>query len=63
MPMSPLALWRTPLFSGRSKCRLFTELFAKPQERSADISLSAFVSSHFGQEIVDYALNPIISYQ
>ena len=60
VPTSPLALWRTPLFSGPSKRRLFTELLAKPQERANDISLADFVASHFGQEIVDYALNPFI---
>jgi oxygen-dependent protoporphyrinogen oxidase len=61
VPTSPLALWRTPLFSGPSKRRLFTELLAKPQERANDVSLAEFVASHFGQEIVDYALNPFIS--
>ena len=61
VPTSPIALWRTPLFSGHSKRRLFTELWAKPQERAIDISLAEFVASHFGQEIVDYALNPFVS--
>jgi len=61
VPMSPLALWRTPLFSGRSKRRLFTELWTKPQERANDVALSELIASHFGPEFVDYALNPIIS--
>lgn len=61
VPTSPLALWRTPLFSGPSKRRLFTELLAKPQERPNDVSLAEFVASHFGQEIVDYALNPFVA--
>ena len=61
VPMSPLGLWRTPLLSGGSKRKLITELFAKPQERAADLALAECVASHFGQEIVDYALNPIIS--
>ncbi len=61
MPMSPLGLWHTPLLSGRSKRKLATELLTKPQERSTDLTLATFVASHFGQEIADYALNPLIS--
>ena len=61
VPTSPLTLWRTPLFSGKTKRRLFTELWAKPQERANDVGLAEFVAAHFGQEIVDYALNPFVS--
>jgi len=61
VPMTPLALWRTPLISGRSKRRLFKELWAKPQKRANDIGLAELVAEHFGQEIVDYALDPFIS--
>ena len=61
VPTSPLGLWRTPLFSGQTKRKLVTELWAKPQERANDIGLAEFVASHFGQEVVDYALNPFIS--
>jgi oxygen-dependent protoporphyrinogen oxidase len=61
VPTSPLGLWRTPLFSGQTKRKLVTELWAKPQERANDIGLAEFVAAHFGQEIVDYALNPFIS--
>jgi oxygen-dependent protoporphyrinogen oxidase len=61
VPTSALGLWRTTLLSGRSKRRLFTELWAKPQERASDISLAEFVAAHFGQEIVDYVINPLVS--
>lgn len=61
VPMSPLSLWRTPLLSGRSKRKLATELLANPQERERDVVLAEFVATHFGQEIVDYVLNPFVS--
>jgi len=61
VPTSPLGLWRTTLFSARSKRKLFTELWAKPQERANDIGLAELVALHFGQEVVDYALNPFVS--
>ena len=61
VPTSPLALWRTSLFSARSKRKFFTELWAKPQERAIDIGLAELVALHFGQEVVDYALNPFVS--
>jgi oxygen-dependent protoporphyrinogen oxidase len=44
--MSPLALLGTTLFSFGAKCRLLGE---------------AFIADHFGQEIVDYGLNPFVS--
>jgi oxygen-dependent protoporphyrinogen oxidase len=61
VPMSPLALWRTPLLTGRSKRKLVTALWAVPHQRTNDVALAELVADHFGQEIVDYALNPIIS--
>lgn len=61
VPLSPGALLSTPLFSGGSKLRLLGELFRRPRIRSGDLSLADFVRDHFGQEIVDYALNPFVS--
>jgi len=61
VPTSPLELWRSGLFSARSKRKLFAELWAKPRERAIDIGLAELVALHFGQEVVDYALNPFIS--
>ncbi len=61
VPLSPPALLSTKLFSFGAKLRLFREIFTRRRERTADVSLAAFVRSHFGQEFVDYALNPFVS--
>jgi oxygen-dependent protoporphyrinogen oxidase len=61
IPMSPPALFRTPLFSFRSKWRLFAELFTRPRMRTHDLALAAMIEEHFGPEIVEYALNPFVS--
>ena len=61
VPMSPPGLIATPLFSARSKLRLVTELFARKRTRPADISLATLVRDHFGQELVDYAVNPLVA--
>ena len=59
--MGPRQLIATPLFSGRSKLRLVTELFMRKRVRPADVSLATFVRDHFGQELVDYAINPLVA--
>lgn len=60
-PASPPGLIRSPLFSFRTKMRVFAELFRRPRARSTDVSLAALVAEHFGQEFVDYALQPFVS--
>ncbi|MBE37024.1 MAG: protoporphyrinogen oxidase [Opitutaceae bacterium] len=59
-PSSPVSLITTPLFSFGAKRRLITELFQRPRQHPDDVSLGQFVEDHFGREIVDYALNPLI---
>lgn len=61
VPLSPPALLSTSLFSFGSKVRLLAELASRPRERQSDVSLTEFIRDHFGQEIVDYALNPFVS--
>jgi oxygen-dependent protoporphyrinogen oxidase len=34
---------------------------ARPRQRETDVSLEEFVRDHFGQELVDYALNPFVA--
>lgn len=60
-PASPPGLIRSPLFSFSTKMKVFAELFRRPRVRGADISLGALVAEHFGQEFVDYALQPFVS--
>ncbi|GAB5559675.1 MAG: protoporphyrinogen oxidase [Synoicihabitans sp.] len=60
-PASPPGLLKSKLFSFGAKVRLISEILKRPRVRSADVSLADFIKSHFGDEIVDYGLNPFIS--
>lgn len=59
-PVSPPAFLGSPLFSLGAKFRLFGDLFCGRKVRTTDISLEEFVRAHFGQELVDYGLNPFV---
>ena len=61
VPLSPAGLLTSPLFSWRARLKVLTELLTRPRVRTTDVNLAAFVASHFGQEIVDYGLNPFVS--
>jgi oxygen-dependent protoporphyrinogen oxidase len=61
VPMGPHKLISTPLFSLRTKLRIPAELFSRARARGADASLASLVRDHFGQEIVDYAINPLVA--
>lgn len=60
-PMSPPSLIATPLLSSRGKLRIFRDLFFSRRSRPADVSVAAFVSEHFGSELLDYAFNPLVA--
>lgn len=60
-PVSPPAFFGSSLFSPVAKIKLIAELFSRRRVRTTDVSLAEFVGSHFGQEFVDYALNPFVS--
>ena len=61
VPASPGSFIGTPLFGTRTKFSIFAELLARPKIRTTDLSLAELVSSHFTQELVDYAVNPLIA--
>ena len=61
VPSSPPALIGSSLFGARTKLSLLTELFTRPRIRTSDLSLAELVRSHFTQELVDYAVNPLIA--
>jgi oxygen-dependent protoporphyrinogen oxidase len=61
VPLSPPGLLTSPLFSLGARLRVFAELLSRARVRTTDTSLASFVSSHFGQEIVDYGLNPFVA--
>jgi protoporphyrinogen/coproporphyrinogen III oxidase len=60
-PLSPPALLRSQLFSARARFRIIFEMLRRPRARSGDVSLEDLVRDHFGQEVVDYGLNPFVS--
>jgi oxygen-dependent protoporphyrinogen oxidase len=60
-PLSLPAFLGSALFSPGAKLRALVELVSGRRVRTADLSLEAFIRSHFGQEMVDYALNPFVS--
>jgi len=60
-PTSPPGLFSSKLVSAGAKFRLFAELLHRRVQRTEDVSLAAFVADHFGQEWVDYGLNPFVS--
>ncbi len=61
VPMGPGQFFGTPLFGARTKLSLFTELLSRPRVRNTDVSLAELVRSHYTQELVDYAVNPLIA--
>ena len=60
-PLSPPALLRSKLFSPGAKLRIVAEMLQRPRVRNGDVTLEEFVRDHFGQEVVDYGLNPFVS--
>jgi oxygen-dependent protoporphyrinogen oxidase len=59
-PFSPPAFLGTKLFSAGAKLRVLGELFAKRRQRPDDVSVAEFVRDHFGSELLDYAVQPLI---
>lgn len=61
VPAGPGPFFSTNLFSFGTKVRIFAELLKRPRIRATDLSLAELVRSHFNQELVDYAVNPLIA--
>lgn len=61
LPMAPPKILASPLFSIGTKLRLLAEVFRRPRSRPADVSIARLIRDHFGQEAVDYALNPFVA--
>ncbi len=60
LPMSPLALIKTTLFSPSAKVRLLAEPFVR-RGTSDDEGVWSFFNRRFGKEIADYAVDPFVS--
>jgi oxygen-dependent protoporphyrinogen oxidase len=61
LPTSPPALLRSRLLSAGAKLRVLGELFRRPHERAADVSVAEFMADHFGREAVERIVQPGIS--
>jgi oxygen-dependent protoporphyrinogen oxidase len=59
LPVSPLAFFRTPLFSAKGKLRLLAEPFFG-RARSEE-TIASFVRRRLGPEFLDWAIDPFIS--
>jgi oxygen-dependent protoporphyrinogen oxidase len=59
LPMSPVALARTPLLSGRGKLRLLAEPFAR-RGGDAEESVHAFFARRLGTEVADRFIEPFV---
>lgn len=60
VPMSPLSLLFTPLFSFLGKLRLLREPFVKKIDAD-EPSMAEFITHRFGKEVLDYAINPFMA--
>lgn len=60
-PLTLPAFLGSSLFSPTAKARALVELVSGRRVRTADVSLEELIRSHFGQQFVDYALNPFVS--
>ena len=55
------AAMKSPLFSRETKLRFITEIFFRPRKRISDISVEELVGSHFGEELLEYVTEPLLS--
>ena len=60
VPMSPFSLLFTPLFSFFGKIRLLCEPFVK-KIQADDPSMAEFIKHRFGNDVLDYAINPFMA--
>lgn len=60
-PMGPIDFIHTPLFSATAKIRLLSEPFQKKNSNAHEESLADFTRRRLGPEVLDYAVNPMIS--
>ncbi len=61
VPMSPSSFLKSDFLSTGAKLRILGELLKRPRVRELDVSLSEFVCDHFGREILERAVQPIVS--
>jgi len=60
VPMGPGEFFKTRFLSSGAKWRLLREPFIRRADPAAEESVAAFARRRLGQEVVDYAINPLI---
>lgn len=60
VPMGPLSLITTGLFSLWGKIRLLFEPFVKPCDPESEPSVAEFAERRLGKDVSDYAINPFM---
>lgn len=61
LPGSPRELWSSKALSARGKLRFLREFFYVPPVSSADETVDAFFTRHFGAEVARYFVDPFVS--
>jgi oxygen-dependent protoporphyrinogen oxidase len=61
VPTKILPTGLSPLFSLKTKLRITEELFHPPRAVGQDESVAAFVERHYGSEMVDRVVDPLLS--
>ncbi len=61
LPMGPISLIKTKLFSTKGKLRLFAEPFVGKSDDGYYQSIAEFVQRRLGQEFLNYAIDPFVS--
>lgn len=61
VPMSPLKMLFSPLFSLMGKIRMFCELKKAPHPADSDPSIAEFTTYRLGKEALDYGMNPFMA--
>jgi oxygen-dependent protoporphyrinogen oxidase len=61
LPSSPGSFLSTKLFSAGGKLRLFAEPFISRGDQNREESVAEFIRRRLGPEILDYAVDPLIS--
>lgn len=61
LPMSPPALIKSELFSGKAKLRLLAEPLIGRSKDGYYQSIAQFVERRLGKEFLDYAINPFVA--
>jgi oxygen-dependent protoporphyrinogen oxidase len=60
-PMSPKEVLTSKLLGFVTKAKLAAENLRRPKPREGDLPLAGLIRDHFGDEVVNYLLNPFVS--